>query len=181
MRESSDCRITTLGPGSRPLRGLGRDDGSPRFRRVSAKIAHERGINRRRAVGFSLIEVLAAFVILALVGTALFRLFSGALGNAALAEEYSRATLYAESRLATYGVETPYREAVEEGTSEDGRYAWTATISPYSPPSTSPDLEGVSAAMPVRLWRIAVTVRWPGTPGNDRSVSLSTLRVAIKE
>ena len=36
---------------------------------------------RTRASGFSLLEVLAAFVILALVGTALFRLFSGALGN----------------------------------------------------------------------------------------------------
>ena len=34
--------------------------------------------------GFSLIEVLAAFVILALVGTALFRIFAGALGNASL-------------------------------------------------------------------------------------------------
>jgi len=125
--------------------------------------------------------VLAAFVILALVGTALFRLFSGALGNAALAEEYSRATLYAESRLATYGVETPYREAAEQGTSEDGRYAWTATVSPYVPPGASPDLESVSAAMAVRLWRIAVNVRWPGAPGSERSVSLSTLRVAIKE
>ena len=57
--------------------------------------------------GFSLLEVLAAFVILALVGTALFRLFSGALGNATLADEYSGATLYAESRLAAVSVEAP--------------------------------------------------------------------------
>src|ERR1700690_801183 len=60
-----------------------------------------------RAAGFSLLEVLAAFVILALVGTALFRVFSGALGNVAASDEYSRATLYAESRLAGLGVETP--------------------------------------------------------------------------
>jgi len=137
--------------------------------------------SRARAAGFSLIEVLAAFVILALVGTALFRLFSGALGNAALAEEYSRATLYAESRLATYGVEAPLRESAEQGTSEDGRYAWAATVSPYSPPGASPALEGASAAMAVRLWRVAVSVRWPGAPGSERSVSLSTLRIAVKE
>ena len=46
---------------------------------------------RHRTAGFSLLEVLAAFVILALVATALFRLFSGSLSNASAAEEWSRA------------------------------------------------------------------------------------------
>ncbi len=123
-----------------------------------------------RAGGFSLIEVLAAFVILALVGTALFRLFSGALGNASLADEYGRATLYAESRLAALGVETPLREGSFQGTSEDGTYTWSATIAPFSPPGTTPDMDGTAAAMAVRLWRLAVTVRWPGaTPGSERT------------
>ena len=35
--------------------------------------------------------------------------------------------------------------------------------------------------MPVRLWRIAVTVSWPGVGGNDRSVALATVRLAAKE
>jgi general secretion pathway protein I len=135
-----------------------------------------------RAGGFSLIEVLAAFVILALVGTALFRLFSGALGNASLADEYGRATLYAESRLAALGVETPLREGSFQGNSEDGTYTWSATIAPFSPPGTTPDMEGAAAAMAVRLWRLAVTVHWPGaTPGSERSISLASARVAIKE
>ena len=49
--------------------------------------------------GFSLIEVLAAFVILALVATALFRLFSASLNNASASEEWSRALQVAESQL----------------------------------------------------------------------------------
>jgi general secretion pathway protein I len=134
-----------------------------------------------RAAGFSLLEVLAAFVILALVGTALFRLFSGALGNASLADEYSRATLFAESRLAGIGVETPLREGSQQGVSEDGFYAWTLKVEPYSPPGTTPEMENVVAAMAVRLWRLGVTVRWPGAGGNDRTIALSTQRVAIKE
>jgi general secretion pathway protein I len=134
-----------------------------------------------RAAGFSLLEVLAAFVILALVGTALFRLFSGALGNATLADEYSRATLYAESRLAAVSVETKLKEGTVQGNSDDGHYAWTAAISPYMPPGSTPDLDGAATAMAVRLWKLAVTVTWPGTPGNERSVALSTVRIAIKD
>ena len=131
--------------------------------------------------GFSLLEVLAAFVILALVGTALFRLFSGALGNATLADEYSRATLYAESRLAAVSVEAPLKENTLQGNSDDGLYAWTAVIAPYTTPGSTPDLESAATAMPVRLWKLAVTVAWPGTPGNERSVALSTVRIAVKE
>jgi general secretion pathway protein I len=134
-----------------------------------------------RAAGFSLLEVLVAFVILALVGTALFRLFSGALGNASLADEYSRATLYAESRLAGIGVETPLRQGTLQGTSDDGYYAWTVKVEPFSPPGTTPDMETAVAAMAVRLWRLAVTVRWPGAPGSERSIALATQRVGIKE
>jgi general secretion pathway protein I len=131
--------------------------------------------------GFSLLEVLAAFVILALVGTALFRLFSGALGNATLADEYSRATLYAESRLAAVSVEAPLKESTLQGNSDDGRYAWTAVIAQYTPPGSTPDLDSAATAMAVRLWKLAVTVTWPGAPGNERSVALSTVRIAVKE
>lgn len=142
-------------------------------------------MNRRTLLsasrGFSLLEVLAAFVVLALVGTALFRIFSGALGNASLSDEYSRATLYAESRLASPGVETPLREGVQQGTSDDGKYAWTARIAPYRPPGSTPELDAAVDLMPVRLWRIAVTVSWPGAGGNDRSVALATARLAPKE
>ena len=135
-----------------------------------------------RTSGFSLLEVLAAFVILALVGTALFRLFSGALVNASLADEYSRATLYAESRLAALGVETPLREGTLQGTSDDGYYAWTVKIDPYTPPGTTPDMDSVVTTMAVRLWRLGVTVRWAGaTPGSERSVALASTRIAIKD
>ena len=60
-----------------------------------------------RVRGFSLLEVLVAFVILSLVATALFRLFSGALQNVSAADDYSRAVLVAESALAAAAVDAP--------------------------------------------------------------------------
>jgi general secretion pathway protein I len=133
--------------------------------------------------GFSLLEVLAAFVILALVGTALFRVFAGALGNASLSDEYSQAILYAESQLATMGVDAPAREGTTQGVSDDGKYAWSARIDAFNPPlaNTPPEQDHSADTMQVRLWRFGVTVHWPGTGGNDRSVALSTVRLAPKD
>ena len=48
--------------------------------------------------------MLVAFVILAVVATALCRLFSGALANVSAADEYSRAVLVAESALASAAI-----------------------------------------------------------------------------
>ena len=134
----------------------------------------------RRARGFSLLEVLVAFVILALVGTALFRLFGSSLNNASLADEYSRAALYAESLLATTAVEAPLREGTNQGRSEDGRYAWSTKIEWYTPPGATSDQERLGQMLPLRPLRVSVSVRWPGDFGGERSLELSTVRLAIK-
>jgi general secretion pathway protein I len=135
----------------------------------------------RRSGGFSLIEVLAAFVVLALVGTALFRLFSGALGNVSLADEYSRATLLAESRIAAIGVESTLREGSDQGTSDDNRYTWSSRIEEYKAPDTKPSLDLAPETSALRLWRVLVEVRWPGNAGNDRTVALTTIKAAVRE
>jgi general secretion pathway protein I len=136
---------------------------------------------RTRAAGFSLLEVLVAFVILALVGTALFRLFGASLNNASLADEYSRATLYAESRLATAAVETPLRERTDQGASDDGRYAWSTKVESYALPGANADQERMAQLLPLRPWRLTVTVSWPGDFGGQRSLSLSTVRLATRQ
>jgi general secretion pathway protein I len=136
---------------------------------------------RRGSGGFSLLEVLVAFVILALVGTILFQLFGGALNNAAAADDYSRAVLLAESRLTAAAVEAPLRESNDQGVSEDGKYAWTTTIQPYVAPDATADQQRLGDTSPVRLWRIATTVSWPGTLGSVRSVALATVRLATRQ
>ena len=134
-----------------------------------------------RAAGFSLLEVLVAFVILALVGTALFRLFGASLNNASLADEYSRAVLYAESRLAAAAVEAPLRERSDQGASDDGRYVWSTKIESYALPGATADQERMAQMVLLRPWRLTVTVSWPGDFGSQRSLSLSTVRLATKQ
>jgi general secretion pathway protein I len=134
-----------------------------------------------RACGFSLLEVLVAFVILSLVGTALFRLFSGALQNASAADDMSRAVLVAESVLAEAASAQPLREATQQGTVDDGRIEWTTRVAPYAAPGVNPDTERGSESLPLRLFRVSVEVMFPSANGGKRTLSLATTRIAAKD
>jgi general secretion pathway protein I len=135
---------------------------------------------RTKESGFSLLEVLVAFVILSLVATALFRLFGGALGNAAAAGEWSRALLVAQTRLAVTAGALPLREGADQGSEIDGRIRWETKVAPYTPPNTTDDLERASDALPARLYRVSVDVRFPSDNGGERIVSLSTLKLGAR-
>ena len=135
----------------------------------------------QRARGFSLLEVLVAFVILSLVGTALFRLFSGALQNASAADDMSRAVLVAESVLAEAASAQPLREATQQGTVDDGRIEWTTRVAPYAVPGVNPDTERGSESLPLRLYRVSVEVAFPAANGGRRTLALATTRIAAKD
>lgn len=140
-----------------------------------------KGLRADGVRGFSLIEVLAAFVILALVATALFNLFSGALTNASAADEWSRAVLLAESRLAIASHAVPLVEATERGDADEGRVHWETRVVAWQAPGVTPELERASEGMTTRLYRVEVDVRFPGLAGRERTFSLSTVRLAAKD
>ena len=131
----------------------------------------------RLDAGFSVLEVLVAFVIVALVVTALFRLFGGALGNAAAADEWTRAMLVAQSRLTLAASTTPLRATSDAGSDADGHLRWRTRVLPYVPSDANPDLERASETMTTRLYRIDVDVSFQGGDGRERTVSLSTLKI----
>ena len=143
--------------------------------RRTAKL-RERARGRLDA-GFSVLEVLVAFVIVALVVTALFRLFGGALGNAAAADEWTRAMLVAQSRLTLAASTTPLRATSDAGSDADGHLRWRTSVLPYVPSDANPDLERASETMTTRLYRIDVDVSFQGGDGRERTVSLSTLKI----
>ncbi len=120
-------------------------------------------------------------MILSLVATALFRLFSGALNNASAADDYSRAVLVAESALAEAAAAQPLREATQQGTADDGRIEWTTRVEPYVAPGVSPDVERASESMNVRLYRVSVEVTFPSPTGGKRALALATARLGAKE
>ena len=134
----------------------------------------------KRDRGFSLLEVLAAFVILALVATALFRLFSASLNNVSAAEEWSRALLVAESQLEIAAATQPLRTLDEAGVDESGKVRWTSKVEPYTVPDIDQELERASDALSMRLYRVKVDVTFDGADGRSRALSLATMRLGPK-
>ena len=162
------------------LRSFARLRGASRLPRDAFR-GHVPSRAQRPDRGFSLLEVLVAFVILSLVGTALFQLFSGALGNASAADDMTRAVLVAESVLAETASAQPLREATQQGTADDGRIEWTSRVAPYAAPGVNPDTERGSESLPLRLYRVSVEVAFPAASGGKRTLALATTRLAPKD
>ena len=87
---------------------------------------------RHTAQGFTLIEVLVAFMILTLSLSVLFRIFSGGLNNVAVAGNYAQAVLVAESQLALVGHDEPLLVGQSYGEAGE-RFRWRRTIENYVP------------------------------------------------
>lgn len=137
--------------------------------------------SRQHAAGFSLIEVLAAFVILALVGTALFRLFSASLNNASASAEWSRALLVAESQLDLAAAAQPLRETDQQGADDAARLRWESHVALYVVPDVDPELARASEGLAMHLFRITVDVRFEGANGRERTLTLATIKMGPKD
>ena len=122
--------------------------------------------------GFSLLEILIAFSILAFSLGILLKIFSAGVDTAAVAEDYTAAVQIAESLMAKTGLETPLQVGQDSGT-ENGKYDWRLTVSPYIfEPGNS---DSVTASM--TLFKVKVIVSW-GKKVTSRRLELTSLKLA---
>jgi general secretion pathway protein I len=126
--------------------------------------------SRKGQGGFSLIEVLVAFSIMALVLGVLFQIFSTGLRTAGMAEQYSVAERLAHSLLDEASAMRPLEVGERSGEFDGTRYRWRTRIEP------EPDLGPDFASPRFSAYRITVRVMWEGR-GGDRDFRLSTLRL----
>jgi general secretion pathway protein I len=122
------------------------------------------------ARGFTLIEVLVAFAVAALLLVPLLRIFSGGIGGLRRADRAAGAALWAESVLEARDGEAPLAPGAEDGDLPDG-YHWHRTVARYA-----------DAALPSQQtalvpYDVTLTVSWQER-GRTREVTLETLRLA---
>jgi general secretion pathway protein I len=126
--------------------------------------------NKGRNRGYTLIEVLVAFMILAMTLTVLLRIFSGGLRSIAVSADYAQAVLIAETQLASAGIGEPLAAGERSG-DENGKFHWTRTIRDYAP------FANATGPTPVQAYHVAVAVEWPHANGTRR-VDLATVQLA---
>ena len=129
-----------------------------------------------RQSGFTLLEVLVAFIVFVLIFGAVLEALGTAMRNTRRSSEVSIAALWAQSKLDTIGTIEEIDEGSESGDFDD-KYRWQLDIRKQQVERT----DGLSAdSFPVELYRIELTVRW-GERGHENQQSFVILRSMLKE
>ncbi|RAO74872.1 type IV pilus modification PilV family protein [Dyella jiangningensis] len=133
---------------------------------------------KHRVRGFSLLEVIAATLLLAIAFSALLKVAGGSIALTRNADDHSQAALWARSLLDTVDITTPLRAGSSEGRFDD-HYRWRLVVTPWTAPRAqvpaqlaTPEL----AANPMRMVKLDLDVYW-GTRLRERSAHFSTLRL----
>jgi general secretion pathway protein I len=138
----------------------------------------------RRNAGFTLVEVVVAFLLLSLVLVTVFEIFTRGLVRAGELDTYSRALAIAQSELATAGIEEALAEGEMRGESDDRQYRWTVTVRRHEdadPAKAQAQAQAPAQAAtpsPYTLYRVDSRVEWRTAAGVDRQVALATVLLA---
>ena len=130
----------------------------------------------KRQVGFTLIEVVVAFTLLAVVFAAGFEIFSTGMSRAADLELDAQALGIAQSRLAAAGTEELLKEGEARGETDDHRFRWATTITRSDEIDHAKQLTG-----PYVLYRVQTRVDWRTETGRDRDITLATLVLGSRQ
>lgn len=126
--------------------------------------------------GFSLLEVLVAFTLLAVLFGALFEVFAGGLATVRKAGTRGYVTLLAQSKLAELSTGSRFASSSHSGLFEsadghldDSVYRWTFSLERYPEDELGPVDRG-----PVTPYVATIEVQWDEA-GRAQNLSLSTV------
>ncbi len=136
------------------------------------------GMVRFRAnSGFTLLEVLLAFVVFALSFTLVMEILSGSISNTVRAREYTEAALVAQSVMDQLGLDFP----VEQGANysgESGDYQWELSIGLYEDEAENSLSIELGELTGIELLQIDLVISW-GEPPRDKANYFSTVRAMM--
>ena len=132
---------------------------------------------RGRTGGFTLLELLLAFVVFALSFTTVLEILSGSMRNTVRARHNSEAALTAQSLMDQVGLEIPLENGYSAN-GESGEYAWELEIFDYA--NTGENIHSVELAglTQIDLLQVDLVISW-GEPPRDQTRRFSTIRAVL--
>ena len=132
---------------------------------------------RRRSRGFTLLEVMLAFVIFALSFATVLEIMAGSMRSVGRASEDTEVALLAQSLMDSVGTEVPIEEGQYSGTGMD-RYNWKMDISLYDASADDTGEVGIDQELAdmsgIELYRVDLDIDWD-TGRRERSLHFSTI------
>ena len=138
--------------------------------RRAAAPGHVAVARRRRQQGFSLLEMIAAILLLAIAFAVLMQVAGASIRLTRNAAEHSEAAMWARGKLDSAFVGEPVRVGQSEG-QFNRRYRWRLSVTPWNGAGTPP----ANAAL--HLYQLDLAVLW-GPPEHPQSAHFRTLRVS---
>lgn len=126
--------------------------------------------------GFTLLEIIVAFAILAIGLTLLLGTLSGASRQLRDGGDAGNAALVAQSLLASRA-ELLTQPLSQQGTAENGRYHWQLEVTPWQDPARRGQRASVDSGA-ARLLHIRLAMQW-GQGGPRQQLEVSSLRLAL--
>ncbi|MBB5359408.1 general secretion pathway protein I [Rhodanobacter sp. ANJX3] len=125
---------------------------------------------QRAQAGFSLLEVIAAIMLLAIAFAALMKVAGGSISLTQKAADYSEASLWARGLLDSAFIGTPIKTGSSAG-QFNNRFRWQLAVTPWTDAGTPPP------EAPLHLYQLDLDVLW-GPTSHPRSAHFRTLRLA---
>ena len=127
---------------------------------------------RQSSGGFTLLEVMLAFVIFALSFAAVLEIMAGSIRGVRRASDDTQTALLAQSIMDQVGLEIPLEQGGFSGIEMD-RFQWQLDIYPYTPGDA--DAQELAEMSGIELYQVVLDVDWD-TGRRPRNMRFSTIR-----
>ena len=134
----------------------------------------------RGSGGFTLLEVLLAFVIFSISFAVVLQILSGSIRNTARSKQYTEVALIGQSIMDTVGLDIPL-ESGTQASGESGDYTWQMEIFDYQPAETAEygsDAMVLAELTGIQLLQVELFVSW-GDPADERSRRFTTVKSVL--
>ena len=129
---------------------------------------------RQTSRGFTLLEVMLAFVIFALSFATVLEIMAGSMRSVRRASDDTQVALFAQSIMDLVGTEIPIEEGQFNGTGMD-RYQWRLDIYLYAASDEDIRTQELAEMSGIELYRVDLDIDWE-TGRRQRDLHFSTIR-----